>query len=427
MGSRFHTDSRSYYIYLLLDRVEQVFFVGKCRSKDPRARFRAHLRGELALTRDDFGPEGDSHDSVEFHILEDLVCTGADAYKHIVAWCCFFEEQGFILLNGHGTFWHCDSLHPKTNAIYQEVCLPYTLDQVLNRRFDVPRHTEPSNFAPQMTQLNLRAEQSVADSFRQFCTTHNWTQNEALNQLLLLTKHTGYQCALDAAQQRAERQECTIQALQTELADLRKQLSDIKQAHQTACAARTNMEKGFFDLLLKYGHPPAEENHQTFRSYASELRCAQSASSFTRYHYPQESGSAVIRLDSVYYGKGRSAPLLIQGETDNGVFLKLRWFPREGYLGITPRSKRFPNIGSYLIVGYRKLDSGAAELMAALPLDVIAPPSNPATHQDTSPPLHPVCVEPLKHESSEDLRKRPPLDAVISQAKQKTLKNCLKD
>jgi len=73
-------------------------------------------------------------------------------------------------------------------------------------------------------------------------------------------------------------------------------------------------------------------------------------------------------MQYLFYGKGTTPPIFICGETADGKRIKVRWYPKAEYIGISPTSRAFAYEGSKWLMGYVPTRRGATDLVAAIPL-----------------------------------------------------------
>ena len=132
MSARFRTEARSYWIYGILDEINETAYVGKSYAKNPKKHYYSHMRGEHSLTCDDYLDTETS--KANFYILERLQCSGRIAFKHVLAWYNYFEEQGYVCLTENKVDHMVEHLSLETKEIYDQVCAPFTLDEVLTRK-----------------------------------------------------------------------------------------------------------------------------------------------------------------------------------------------------------------------------------------------------------------------------------------------------
>lgn len=356
MSDKFHSEKRTFAIYAVYDLQEEVVFVGKTSSNNPRSRYTSHLRGEVKATQDDFGPKGQCR-FPQFCVLEVLEETESIAYKHLLAWAEYFQEAGFALLNGRGTFLNTLYLYPETRRIYEAVCAPYTLDTVLSRKIEHPKEEKPVY----SKQLNIRVMSDVSQRFHTFCSRFGGTQNEALDTLLHLYEASSEiqevlskTCVtLNNLKQTSNNQAEEIKILKHTLSQKDREIS-----------VRKNQEISVLRQVVEFLTDSLYDTYNTGVpldrvSYKEALRTGM----FGKFTYPSESGISIVTLDGLAYGKSGSktidsikgynnTPLFLFSHTDTGQHIKLRWFPRKEYIGIFPTSSKFAIQGSRWLIGY---------------------------------------------------------------------------
>lgn len=377
MKDLFHNQIRPYYIYVIFCRMDGTAFIGKTYSKNPRARFNAHLRGECAQTRETFGPDCFDQSEITFQVLEALSCTGSDAYRHVVAWCRFFEDAGFELINAAGVVEDSEALLSQTQSIYAEVCAAFSLDEVLTRH--VPMHQSPSAKEDPipLRQLNLRVRQDVMDGFKIFCEERSLTQSDALRLLLLSQENCNSQALADSIQRDLTIRDAQISALQTSLHMAKEKLALSSQNVLISIIGQTVYQ----DLSLRSFNPPLSPLSPL------SFRRAKQILDFSAYSYPGEAGSCYLVLDALVYGRGRQPALFVLGHAQDGTLIKLRWYPKKGFVGISPRSSIHAYRGSIWSVGYTVAKDGALDLIAAIPIDCPLTPALPQQYRVDNPSL----------------------------------------
>lgn len=364
MSSKFHTEVRHYYIYAILTLDEMTAYVGKSYAKNPRSRFTAHLRGELTGTRDDFSPGAWAGDRPEFCILEAVDCTGAKAYQHIVAWCHYFEEQGFALLMPAGTCSYADHMLPSTVQIYEEVCAPFSLKEVLNR--EVPVQKEAAKpWTPELKQMNLRVREDVMEAFRLFCKEHGMTQSEGLRALLLQSGCAEGYGMVESVKRDMQRKDDEIAELKEENGKLRGK----RDSGFYHCVKWADVVRELLDHILDKTEPTDTETEPLKAN-----RFGESAKLFHAHQYPEMSGTCHLKVEAFIYGnseRGRKAALFVLGTTPDGRKIKLRWYPKKEFIGVYPHSRQYAYEGSEWLMGYIAAESGAVDLIAAIPVDML--------------------------------------------------------
>lgn len=366
MKNNFYEEEKHFYIYAVLDLIEECVFVGKTASKDPRSRYRAHLRGEVKSTRDDFGIGDPSGGFIDFRILESLECTEAEAYKHVIAWGHFFEENGCILLMSLKTVNDCENFLPETKAIYERVCAPITLEQVWRREVPIVKDPEPEGEYP-LKQINIRLRADVMEWFRTFCCEEHLTQSEGLHQLLLSRQEQLKDRKEDMFVRELRKRNRRIQELEEE----NKRLKERRQEKSTALRQQRDNWIEMVRQLVRHVLGEKDNSEEVTRRLAPQYRYYKIKDwlSLRTYPYPKESGSCIMILEMFVRGDGNRAPLFILGHTPDGEKIRVRWYPKAEQVGLSPRSKRYTYEGAQWLIGYVQAKDGAMDLLALLPIE----------------------------------------------------------
>lgn len=385
MSKGLYEDMYCWCIYAVISRKEEIAFIAKSRAKNPMTRFYEHIKGENKWTADDFGPNGTVEDA-ELIILESIECSTSMAYRHTVAWGHFFEEQKFIVLTTPRKSEQFDYLKPETQKIYDRVCAPFSLSEVLDRKvIHEWRKSEPKTDQlsrkidkSYMTQLNLRVRRSVAESFRDLCKQSEMSQNNMLA-LLLAPENQSRAAELNAPWEELNYQKAANTKIKEENEVLRKRAAVVCERERryrkvlaaTANAVIEKAEKGCSFFGGSRNLPTVAPKY---------FKKAKRAGLFQDYQYPKEDGVAVVTLKDIAEGKrtvipykGHSLPpaLFVCGETEDGNKVRFRWYPRKEGLGISPRDKVFSYLGAKWLVGYMMAQDGAMDLIAIVPLDLL--------------------------------------------------------
>lgn len=223
---------------------------------------------------------------------------------------------------------------------------------------------------PELEQMNLRVREDVRLGFREFCRSQQMTQSEGLRVLLLQTGSAEGRQMADSFRQELEGKEREIAKLKEENARLR-QKSD-------AAFFRTrrwfSMAKALVACFLVRSAPAAPGLRPPLR--ARQFKEEGMARLFQRYRYPQSTGMGYLKMEFLIWGKpGRNhySPLFVLGETPDGEKIKLRYYSKPEYLGIYPLSPQYAFFHSEWLVGYALDESGAADLLAAFPAELLPP------------------------------------------------------
>lgn len=393
-----YTIVRHHYIYIIYHEIDHATFIGKTYSRDPYTVLNAHLRGERASTREDFGSDPDWNDLVNFHILESLECTGADAYRHVIAWCRFFEDAKFTLIVPYGTARYSEYFQPETQAIYDAVCALFTVEEVLSREIPLwegsPTNPSPvpssffgddddePSWKTTLEQLNIRVKGEVAESFRYFCKKEGITQSTGLQLLLLSQKEKRIRLITDSFLDDIHAKDEKIAKLKEELEEAKEKLAETsqKRANDKVCAT---VIRRAVKQAIKLQKPDPYWSPM----YPISFYRASKVLDFSAYSYPSENGYCFIELDALVYGRGPRAALFVLGHTADDSLIKLRWYPKKEFIGISPAIKSpFYHKGSCWSVGYFLANDGAYDIYAAVPVDKLGPdpepvviPSSPST------------------------------------------------
>lgn len=251
---------------------------------------------------------------------------------------------------------------------------------------------ETTPICPQKRQLNLRVDSDIAACFQMYCRDTRMTQNLALNNLL---RNAGIQDADNAFQHRFQMQEQRIRALQQEIKELRHTNAERQRLECERRRCWVNIMKQIVALITCTRGAEKMMSIQTLKPIS--YKRAKESLDMKKYQYPQENGYAVIYLDALVYGKGVGAPLFVLGHTENEMYLKLRWYPRDDFVGVSPKAKRYATKGSRWVVGYMISHDGAMDVFVALPLVALSI----QTYEYMSPDLIPgyPCANMLTGEN----------------------------
>ena len=364
MKKEFYKEIKHHYIYAIMDLIEECVFVGKTCAKDPRSKYRAHLRGEIQMTKDDF-EQGETEGVLSFRVLESLDCTEAEAYKHLLAWGHFFEENGCALIMAPKSAAACDDFLPETEEIYKKVCALVTLEEVWRRRVPIEKEVEQIQEYP-LKQMNIRLREDVMSWFRDFCQEEHLTQSEGLHQLLLARQEQLKSRQEDMFVRELRRKNREIQKLKAENNRLKQLKTDKGDAARKQRDCWIEMIRQMLAILFadKKGGDVLREPIPEYRYFKAKRSLA-----LRDYLYPKSSGSCIIILEMFVRGDGKHAPLFIFGHTPEGEKMKLRWYPKPEQVGIYPRSDRYAYEGAEWLVGYIEAKDGAMDLLAVVPLD----------------------------------------------------------
>lgn len=267
----------------------------------------------------------------------------------------------------------------------------------------MPRFTKDFPERP-MTQLNLRVSPYTADAFRAYCREHRLTQNEALA-VLLSGRHFDEQDSAEAAYlEELHRYQTTI----TEVTDKYEALQEKQKTREESDWQKARSWAKIMNKLLDYvieraelGEPPAKKKY--FKRDHNRV-------GFHKYRTPPGSGCVVVRLDALLYGQSIHPPLFlltthIVEEDGSEELLKFRYYPRARFVGVPPGATKYSCPGSLWAIGYIPASDGAAEVLAALPLDAITQSSTllKALHPDAPKSGLDLLIEDIERRRKKNL------------------------
>ena len=347
--TRHHTEIRRYRIFALVlgDKV----FVGSTSAARLSAVYSRHRTSSVAATRGIF----DLKRPPAMHVLEQLDCTGSDAYRHTLAWIHLFEEGGFTSTNHGRTAAAADLLYPRTEEILQN--LPrQPIGEILERTHlkkpaDGDRKEKKAGIfqpKPEKTvQMNLRMSPKDRTAFRRFAKEHHLHSREALG--LLLDQAMGNDVHLKKIQSAHEK----------ELAALRRSYEKaLNNTNPRADAFLSFLRPGLSDYLrqiIPMGKPLPTMPYQRFRRQLPPG---------VHYDTPQEEGFLLLKPEWILWGRKHSK--FIAGRGEQGELFRLRSYDRPLYAGLKVTT------AGWWLVGCQRAADGAMEIAAAFPLPPLA-------------------------------------------------------
>jgi len=381
--AKHHTELRSFRIYALV--LERDVFVGKTTSPRISAVYSRHRCGDVAATRGFL----DQEEAPALHVLEELTSTGADAYRHVLAWLHWFEAAGYCSINHTRTAVSSEELYPPTEEILRQLPqLP--VEQILEQtRLAKPsdgNRKPPRKFLSllqpeKQVQMNLRMTEKDKKQLDQFCRKNGLKAREALG--LLLDQISKDHAHLDhlLSNQKTLRHE--NEALKDKLAVQQGQALSPKERQMEAYL---RFVKPIIAEYIRLISPQPEDHSLPAFPYKRFQK-----QTTARYEYPEE-GTLLLTAEALLWGRNRARFLV--GQDDDGNYRKLRYYPKERFVGALPWD--YP-AGTRWMIGCRQVSDGAVEIAAAFPL----PPGK--VEIETSPKKEPLP--------------KPSLDDLISQAK----------
>ena len=368
MKKKFYHEERIYKIYALYDDVvERRAFIGKTVSRMSSV-YSQHRRGSNRHTQELFEIDCLEPDMV---VLEEVTCTGAVAYRHILAWIRFFEDQGYEMLNPEGTLVQAEQMKDQTLEIYKRILeLPFEdyLARVYQETRIVPQRAQKERLKePASTQICIRLSPTDKAEFQRYCRNTNLRQTDAFAQML---NTSGKNALPDIRRLSGLLEEMEIRC--TELAEENEKLRTglaIPRSERIENNARASLQfvqKAIQEYIRvtftqdRYTFLPIKE----FRYDDFKRRFPHSA----QYQYPSEEGCYIVYLQALVWGKARNPVYFLMCKTREGERLKFRFYPKREFTGMIVRQSFYAQLDSLWLFAVRKAPDGAVDLWVAFPL-----------------------------------------------------------
>lgn len=379
MSSKFRTEIRRYWIYCILDEIMETVFVGKSYAKNPKAHYYSHLRGEHSLTRDAYADADVTEPG--FYLLEVLYTTGRIAFKHVLAWYVFFEEYGYAILTEEKAGYMVDNMSFDTQKIYDEVCAPYTLSEVLSRQVSVPiisqsfpeKEVRKKEDADTLIQLNVRVKTSIAQSFRAFCTERNLSQSDGLRLLLQGEDFNTRELVMQSYLREINSKNAEI----TYLEEKNRELAQLQNGKETWILHHRKewirIARHIIGYMIEYSDLSSPELTASIRPYG--IKSIDGHKLFNDHRYPSAGGCYTVTITGLVRGFSRRkhtpeqySPLFICAIEDDNTPIKMRYYPKSEYIGIPPAKWNLTYWGDHWLLCCIIAKDGAADLVCSLPL-----------------------------------------------------------
>ncbi len=375
MSSRFRSQIRRYVIYCIFDDVNYTVYISKSYSKTPKSQYWAHINGKCWGTK--YTYETVDKSQLEYIVLEMLYCTGSTAFKHILAWYQFFAERGYIAITGEKLDYMMDNMSAETQKIYDEMCLPCGLEEVLTREVIDPaqipevQHNEKPKDA--LVQMNMRIKASVADAYRSYCKNRKITQSEGLQLFLTGEEMESRDKFLQNYQQEIINRDNRI----AELEEQNKKLLAVQRGEESWALQQrkewTSIAQSVLRYVIAWVVPPKLNPDK--KEIKLRLRNRDGHALFESCNYPANGGCYEVTIKGLIWGlqrekshAERNCPLFICGELKNGTSIKARWYARKEYMGIAPTAEMFSCWKGTWLIGCVIAKDGAADLVCAVPV-----------------------------------------------------------
>lgn len=368
MQKKFYTQERLFKIYALYDDVpEKRVYIGKTVSKLSNV-YSQHRCGHNKYTETLF--EMDFLEP-EMVLLEEIFCTGAVAYRHVLAWIKRFTDDEFRVVNPDGMLAQAAQMQEDTQKIYEQIAgidLEEHLVRLWHESKILPRKVlEKREKEQASTQLCLRLSPADKADFQRYCRRTNLRQTDAFAQLLNT-------------------------AGENSVPDIRR-LSDLLEESEARCTRLVEENKTLRSGLLISQPARIENNTREYFTFAQKAICEFVKVTYTketytglpikeyryddfkrrfpnaaRYQYPTAEGSYIVRLQALVWGKARNPVYFLICTTQEGECLKFRFYQKREFIGKQVRNSFYAQLDSLWLFAGKAAPDGAVDLMAAFPL-----------------------------------------------------------
>ena len=401
MSKYAHTPVPRIIIYAILgvdDGGIDVVYVDKTTSSDLQKILRNHRNGKHYITAGDF-QDGGCSPNPAIHILEVLRdVSPAEAFRHVLAWVRYLGENGYILLVHPKLEEKAYSMSPYTEIILQEI-----RKRSLKEIFDNPPaidseqrvYTEANSGGlskVKLTQLNVRLDQAEKKAFDEFCAERNLTQREGFVNLLANANLEASGVLISEQREMIRNRENRIRDLEEFIARGSRGANADQRLKKVLSFQQQAVKEYLYKIL------PANRKEREMKILSWERHIG-SFSNYRNYRYPETDGYAILKLEAMCYGHGRYSAIFIWGETADEAVprkLRLRYYPKDDFLGIPIGRNPHSFKGALFFVAYRVVSDGAADLCAAMPMDpsMLSPIKNSLTEKQ-----HPSLDERIRNAS----------------------------
>jgi hypothetical protein len=303
----------------------------------------------------------------------------------VLAWYAYFEECGYAILTEEKAGYMVDYMSQETQQIYNEVCVPFSIDEVLKREVVEPvadtekniQHTANDDNKEKLVQFNVRVKENIAKAFRSFCKERGITQSEGLRLLLMCEDF--------------ENRILIAQSYQKEINDLKvendklrasnEELLELKKGEESWLMHQrkdwVNVSKAMLDQVIKRSVRYRADFTEKVRplSFKSKLGYKM----FCDHQYPVESGCYEVCISGRVWGvQGKdsnvkkSTHIFICGRLKDNTLVKFRWFHMKDFVGVRPNDEQITNWGKDWLLGCVKAKDGAMDLVCSVPLSGIS-------------------------------------------------------
>ena len=361
-------------------RLGDDVFVGRTTARRISTVCYSHRRGEHEQTADVFGV---SIRRPELYILDRITAHSTVAYRYVVAWVHVFEEAGYHILNLGDVRRHAADLHPETVVIVDEImetpleehlaqchCAKYTDADSPPSQGKPQVHNKPVS-DPVTAKLTIRLSEEEKQKFDQAARSLRLTHRELLQYLIQFSPEEDLfvSLLLKNHDNKSDRLKKRIKELEATVSAQREKLAKQADVYKNYVAMVRQGITEFMDYFTSTSTYPLALEVDWYDEY---MRSCQ-----TDFVYPAEAGIAMVRPIAILRGHGRTPPLFVLAVTVNGECIKLRYYPKQQYVGLFPTDHRFGVRGSAWLMGWQCAEENVMQLMFALPLQIRAEYNNP--------------------------------------------------
>lgn len=359
MGSMKDRNKKRYRVFAIYGEVnggDPIIYIGQTKMADLKTVLRYYRNGS-EIAQDLFRPGM----RPEIFLLEEEYMTVEMAYQRCIAWIRLFLEQDYDVIARRKPYEDAFDLYGGAKAYYEKImCTP--AEYVLSRRYEVQDPDDSAESLPKKRvkkqeelsrRLSIRLAEKEYQAFSKLCDEKGATQKECLRQLLVSSEANESYAAQVIQEKNRE-----IAALEKENDRLRQDRRR-KEAHERLKEAFRFAKRGISlflrDQLKLIGMPQEDGGEYAYRDVQE-------------YKYPEE-GFLYFRLEETRRGKGSYGAIFLLGrdcKTEEKV--KLRFYPKEEFCGISPLNDAFYVEGAEFFVGCRRLNPEVADLLCAFPV-----------------------------------------------------------
>lgn len=367
MKDEHYTDVKIYKIYaILLDAEEPFCYIGKTTSQRLSAAYHRHRRGEVAATE---GFLSQKDEQPQLYLLEELPMTNARAHKRVLAWIHIFMTNGYSLINHSGSVKQAKNLKPDTERMVEEL-QKEPLEKILQRTIlmhPADADTKPEPYGLPLREdkkctLSVRLKESEKQQFLRFCKRKKITQKQGFSLLLDYAENDGNTKQLHAILAEKDAQIYKLKQ-ENKLIQTRKVMQEVKKGIEDHTSFLKEGLKQYLGELFASDIKTEPLKVISYRRYMREKEPS------IEYVYPETDGFMCIKLEALLWGMSRKRALFVLGITENGSHIRLRYYPKDEFLGYPLYGCPYAYKGARWFVGFRQSKDGAMNLVAAFPLE----------------------------------------------------------